>query len=143
MLPTIRYRPTTLRNRQELDLDRWFDGFFDNVGSRFGQGAADLYETEENYALQLDVPGFKDDEVEVTVDRGILTVNASRQRESEDEGRTYHVRERSVERFSRSFNLPASVDADDVDANLEGGVLTVTLPKTPESKPRRIAVKAR
>ncbi|MDX1579714.1 MAG: Hsp20/alpha crystallin family protein [Gemmatimonadota bacterium] len=143
MLPTIRYRPPTTRREATLgfDLDRWFDGMLENMpATRFSPGAADLSETEDAYELALDVPGFADDEVEVTVDRGILTVTAERRAQEEDEGRTYHVRERRYERFARSFNLPASVRADEVDANLEDGVLTVHLPKTPEAKPRRIPV---
>lgn len=140
MLPTIRYRTPTRRNDDSaFDLDRWFDGFFDTPTTR-GGGAADLWETEEAYHLTLDVPGIAEDEIEVTVDRGVLVVTASRDSEVEDEGRTYHIRERRTRRFARSFSLPASIEADNVEAGLDEGVLHVTLPKSAEAKARRIAV---
>lgn len=140
MLPTIRYRAPARRNDETaFDLDRWFDGFFDTPTSR-GGGAADLWETEEAYELMLDVPGFAEADIDVTVDRGVLVVTASRTAETEDEGRTYHMRERRTNRFARSFALPASIVADEVDATLDDGVLHVRLPKSAEAKARRIAV---
>ncbi len=143
MLPTIAYRTPVTRDALDFDLEGLFNGFFGDRANGFGRGAADLYETEDGYALELEVPGFREEDVEVTVDRGVLTVSASRDTESTDEGRTYHVRERRAQRFARSFALPASVNAEEVKADIEAGVLTVRLPKAPEAKPRRIAVKAR
>jgi HSP20 family protein len=147
MLPTIRYRTPVLRDRVDSDFgfERLIDGFFGpalapRVPTR-GAGAANLYETDEQFVLELEVPGFTKEDVEVTVERGVLTVSGSHEEQrSEDEGAKYYVRERSVERFSRGFRLPESVSSEGVVAELESGVLTVRLPKAAEAKPHRVEV---
>lgn len=141
MLPTIIHR-TPLRRRAELDIDRLFHGLFDVDGSTCCAVAADLYETEDGYGIELDVPGLTEADIEVTVDRGVLTITGTRSEEEgeDNEGRTYHVRERRSERFTRSFTLPASIRGDNVAAHLDAGVLTVELPKSPEAKPHKVAV---
>ena len=141
MLPTIIHR-TPLRRRAELDIDRLFQGLFNVDGSTCCAAAADLYETEDGYGIELDVPGLTEADIEVTVDRGVLTITGTRSEEEgeDNEGRTYHVRERRSERFTRSFTLPASIRGDNVAAHLDAGVLTVELPKSPEAKPHKIAV---
>lgn len=107
--------------------------------------AADLYETDDAFVLEMELPGFNLDDIELTMERGVLTVAGSRTVEETEgaEPRTYHLRERSVDRFTRSYALPSSVNSDRIDASFAEGVLTVKLPKAPEAKPRRIEVKAR
>ncbi|WP_419948804.1 Hsp20/alpha crystallin family protein [Candidatus Palauibacter sp.] len=139
MLPTIIHRAPA-RRRAEFDFDRLFHNLFDVDSSSRFQTAADLYETEEGYGLEVEAPGFAEDEIEVTVDRGVLTISGARTSEEGEKGRTYHVRERRNARFTHSFALPASIRGEDVVARLDAGVLTVELPKTPEAKPHRIAV---
>lgn len=106
--------------------------------------AADLFETDEEFVLELELPGLGREDIEVTVEKGILTVSGQRSTETEEERgerHTYHVRERSYDRFSRSFSLPHSVTHEQVDAQFENGMLTVRLPKAAEAKPRRIEVR--
>jgi HSP20 family protein len=102
--------------------------------------AANLYETGEEFVLEMGLPGFDSDSIDVNVERGILTVSGNRTRSEEDDSRTYHVRELSEERFTRSFSFPASVRADDVRAEFHDGMLVVTLPKSAEAKPRRVRI---
>ena len=92
------------------------------------------------WAALLLLCGCFEAEIEITVDRGVLTISGARSEEEEEQGRTYHVRERRNERFTRSFSLPASIRGEDVAAHLDAGVLTVELPKSPEAKPHRVAV---
>lgn len=141
MLPTIIHRAPS-RRRGDFDFDRLFNGLLDLDRSSRSVAAADLYETEEGYGLELELPGFREAEIDVTVDRGVLTISGARSEEEDEKGRTYHVRERRNERFTRSFSLPASIRGEDVEAHLDAGVLTVELPKSPEAKPHRIAVGA-
>lgn len=146
MLPTTTtYRRPTLARWPDFgtDLDRFLEGFLGRAPAWSGRGSADLYETDDEYVLEMELPGFENDEVEVSVERGVLSVSGAHRSEEEDAGRTYHVRERSYERFTRTFTLPQSVNADDVQADLQNGILTVRLPKAAEAKPRRIQVKAR
>ncbi|HKK08143.1 MAG TPA: Hsp20/alpha crystallin family protein [Gemmatimonadota bacterium] len=126
------------------ELSTMLDDFFGRPLSSWSAWtpAADLYETEDAFVLEMELPGFDLDDIELTMERGVLTVTGSRSVE-ETEGRTYHLRERSVDRFTRSYALPRSVSAEDIDASFAEGVLKVTLPKAPEAKPRRIEVKAR
>lgn len=148
MLPTTSYRPgTALRRRSEAGSD--WNRLFDELWSRGINGwttwtpAADLYETGEQFVLEIGLPGFRHDDIEVTVERGILTISGQRPMREDDESYTYHVREHTYDRFSRSFQLPTSVNADDVTAEFENGMLVVRLPKAAEAKPRRIAVSAK
>lgn len=147
MLPTINRGATTARRRPELFGGEW-DRLFDEVLTRplstwsTWTPAADLYETDDEFVLELDMPGFDQDDIEVTVEHGILGVSGQRTMDEKSERYTYHVRERSYERFNRSFSLPRSVNPDQVAAEFRNGMLRVTLPKAAEAKPRRIAVNA-
>lgn len=144
MLPTIISR-TPVRGRSELgfEIDRLFNEMLEPMSRQQAMPAADLYETEEGYQVDLELPGFKEEDVDVTLDQGMLTIDAHRETSEEEERRTFHLRERRAERLTRSFRLPASVRGDDVDASLEDGILHVRLPKTPEARPRRIQVQAK
>lgn len=149
MLPTLSIRPNAVLRRGTdwtSDMSRLFDELF-GFAPRLSTWsawtpAADLYETDDEFVLEIEMPGFNREDIEVTVERGILTVSGQRAGEAQDgERATYHVRERSFERFSRSFSLPQSVDAEHVDAEYRSGILRVRLPKIAEAKPRQISVK--
>lgn len=144
MLPQIRTRPSTAFRRGTdfgSDWNRLMESAFGDVnGWTSWAPAANLYENPDDFVLEMGLPGFDPDSVEVNVERGILTVSGQRARSEEDEGRTYHVRELTHERFSRSFSFPSSVSADDVRADFHGGMLVVTLPKSAEAKPRRVEI---
>lgn len=145
MLPEIRNRPTLRRRGTDLtDWTRIFDSAFGDLnGWTAWAPAANLYETNEEFVLEMGLPGFDSSNIDVNVERGILTVSGQRARSEEEERQTYHLRELTHERFSRSFSFPSSVDSDDVRADFHNGVLTVTLPKSAEAKPRRIEVSAK
>lgn len=103
-------------------------------GSSETLGRTDLSETEEAYELEIDLPGMKPDDVDVQVSDGILTISGERKDEREDKRKGYHLSERTYGAVSRSFRLPDSVAADAIKAGFSDGVLTVTLPKSPEAK---------
>lgn len=144
MLPTTR-TPQGLRRLSDLrhEMDRLFDGMVEGRGSDRSASwtpAANLVETDDAYEVTLELPGFDRSDLEVTVDQGVLTLSGRRTADHEQEGRTYHLRERVTGRFRRAFSLPNSVSADDVSATYEQGVLRVHLPKQPEAKTRKIEV---
>jgi HSP20 family protein len=91
--------------------------------------------------LRADVPGLAEKDVELTVHQDVLTLRGER-KEDAPEGRYVHRQERTPVKFSRSFALPCKVDPDQSTASIKNGVLTVTLAKAAEAKPRQIAVKA-
>lgn len=152
MLPTMRRTRnggTGLRNVSDLryEMDRLFENAFESAlgASNWGRvigwtPATNLVETADAYEVSLDLAGFDRDDIEVTVDQGVLTITGERTEEHEGEERNYHLKERSVGRFSRSFSLPSSVDAESVTANYENGVLRVDLPKQEEARTRKIEV---
>lgn len=146
MLPMIRtYQPGSAIRRGAGVGSDWFrlldDSFSRDVnGWTAWTPAADLYESEDEFILELGLPGFRTEDVDVTVERGVLTVTGQRQAPERDEGRHYHVREHAFDRFARSFALPSSVIADDVTAELHDGMLVVRLPKVAEAKPIRVQI---
>jgi len=149
MLPQIRtYRPAGDIHREAgvgSDWIRLFDQAFnrDLNGRTAWTPAADLYETDDGFVLEMGLPGFRTDSVEVTVERGVLTITGARVADEDADSRHYHVREHTYDRFTRSFALPSSVIADDVTADFENGMLTVKLPKVAEAKPQRVKIAAK
>jgi HSP20 family protein len=106
--------------------------------------AVDVQETDGEFRVTAELPGLAPQDLNVTVQNGVLTISGEK-RTQHDEGKeegNYHVYERRYGRFERSFTLPRTVIADDVRAAFENGVLTITLPKTEEAKPRRIQIQA-
>jgi len=97
-------------------------------------GRADLSETDESYELQLDLPGMKKDDIHVELTDGLLTVSGERSDEREDERKGYYFSERSYGSVRRSFRVPNSVKLEDVKAQFNDGVLTLTMPKTEEAQ---------
>ena len=92
------------------------------------------------FVVEAELPGFRNEDVQVTVERDVLTLTGKRPAEKRD-GYSVHRRERPEMTFARSFTLPARVDAERIEASLRDGVLTVQLPKAAESRPRQIAIK--
>jgi len=103
--------------------------------------AADVRESENEYVLELELPGVDPATLEITVDRGVLTVAGDRAY-APREGERVHLRERLHGRFARSFRLPKGYDEGAIAADAEHGLLRVRLPKAAIPQPRRIAVNA-
>jgi HSP20 family protein len=97
-------------------------------------------ETGESIQVTVDLPGMKAEEFDVEVKEGSLWISGHREEEKEEEGDTYHRRERYIGKFRRIEPLPVSVDQDHVKATYVDGVLTVTLPKVEEAKAKTITV---
>lgn len=102
--------------------------------------AFEVKETKDAYVIKADVPGVKDGDVEVTLTGNRLTISGKREDEKQEKSDAYYVYERSYGHFTRSFTMPAGVDASAVAANLEKGVLTVTIGKKPELQAKKIAI---
>lgn len=100
-----------------------------------------LWDAGANLVLKADLPGVADKDLQIQLTEEVLTLSGQR-RVEHPEGYSAHRQERLPMRFSRSFTLPSRVKADEIAATLKDGVLTITLPKSPESQPRQIAIKA-
>jgi HSP20 family protein len=98
-------------------------------------------ETKDSYVFKADLPGVKEENLDVSLTGNRLTISGQRQEEKKEEGDRHYVYERSFGSFSRSFTLPEGIDVDHVQAELKDGVLNVVVPKKPEVQPKRILVK--
>jgi HSP20 family protein len=119
-----------------------FDPFFDEqrVTKVAFSPAFEVKEREDAFMLQADVPGVKEADLDISVNSNVLTISGSRQSPERKEGETYYLYERAYGSFSRSFTLPDEANTESVEAKLTDGVLTVTIGKKAESKPRKISV---
>jgi len=123
------------------DLLSW-DPFF--AGSRQASAFVPAFEVKENseaFVLKGDLPGVAEADLDIAVHSNVLTVSGSRQSEERKEGESFALYERQYGSFSRSFSLPDTADGDRVEAKLDAGVLTLTIWKRAEAKPRKIALK--
>jgi HSP20 family protein len=100
----------------------------------------DVYEDEHNLVLKLEVPGVEEKDLNVSVENSTLTIQGERKFEKEEKEENFHRIERRYGSFLRTFKLPNTVDAENVEANYEKGILKITLAKRAEAKPRQIKV---
>jgi HSP20 family protein len=130
-------------------LNRFFGGNYVNTdGSSLAPYGVDVREDGDHLTVEAELPGFKKEDVDITLENQTLTITAQRkveqQQPTQQEGRQPHgaylLRERRYTRFQRSFTLPDTVDEQTVNAKLQDGILTITLNKRPETKPRKIQV---
>lgn len=127
-------------------LDRIFEDTvrgLNQPGNLVGGGnwlALDVYEQNDMYIVEADVPGLSPDAIDVTVQKRTLTISGEVIHQERTDDTRELLRERVHGRFSRSITLPDHIDVDRVDAQYQDGVLTLTLPKAEEAKPRQIAI---
>ena len=142
----IRYTPYVLNNLQQ-QVNRVFDEYGDNglrsqevlSGGTFAP-PMDVKEDDDAYTVQMEVPGVKQEDLNLTLQENVVTIRGQKaQRSEEDEGNFRRI-ERSYGAFARSVTLPRPVDGNAVTAKLSDGVLEVRLPKMEEAKPRQIGI---
>ena len=98
-------------------------------------------EDSNNYYLRAELPGIKSDELDIQVTSDGISITGERKIPEEGNGVKYHRREREAGKFSRHISLPGDIDTNAVEASLENGILTITIPKAEVAKPRQITVK--
>ena len=125
-------------------LNRWFGGRESNGGHTgyLAPYAVDVREDADHIYVEAELPGFKKEEVDITLENQTLTIAAERKSEEKKQGEKGELllHERRYSRFLRSFTLPPTVDEQHVQAKLDNGVLTITLNKREETKPRKVQV---
>jgi HSP20 family protein len=153
----IRWNPTReltgwtndLFNMQR-EINRVFDNFFrggvqadESFGLSYWTPAVDIAELENEYVVKVELPGVSKDDVKITLESNVLTIRGEKKQEKEAKDGNYHRVERSYGSFQRSFTLPTTVKNDKIDAVYKDGILTITLPKAEEAKPKQIEVKVK
>lgn len=137
------------RRNRGMSLLEDFDRLFDNVFSgaptfaNTNTPVVDVREEKDRYVLEAELPGMSEKDVDLHVEDNMLTIKSAKEEEKEEKNEEgYLVRERRSRSFSRSFVLPKDVDRDKVEARFKNGLLTLTMPKSAESKARQIQIKA-
>lgn len=105
--------------------------------------ALDMTEKEDRYVLQLELPGISPDDVQITLDDNVLTIQGEKQRSEDSEEKERAYRERRFGKFERNFYLNDDVDSEGIEAEYDQGIMTLTLPKSRKSVPRDIPVRFR
>lgn len=125
-----------------MKLVHW-DPFQDLVGRTFGRApAVDIFEKEDRLVLRAEVPGVPKENLDVSIENGVLTLHGERKQESDIAEGDVHLMERSYGSFTRSFSLPTTVDAAKIAASYKDGVLEITVPKAETAKAKKIDIKA-
>ncbi|UCB45130.1 MAG: Hsp20/alpha crystallin family protein [Spirochaetota bacterium] len=136
----IRYRPRTL---DLFDWDRAFERFLHEPFNGIRTPAVDIREDDNGYKIEVELPGLTEKDIEVKVENNVLSISSKKEEVKEDKDKDYVHKERRSYSFSRSFTLPENVKTDKIDANFKNGLLNISIPKAPESKPKLIEVKVK
>jgi HSP20 family protein len=143
MLNLVPFRSRSLRH-DPFAIDRFFDEpffrFVDESSPREWNPAVEIVETEDEILLTAELPGLEEKDIQINVEENLLSLTGERTLEKKEES-DYVRSERWYGKFSRSFRLPDTADAENIRAELKKGVLTITVPKKEEAKPRQIEVK--
>jgi HSP20 family protein len=145
MLNTVtRWNPAVAYLNRE-PFSRLLNTFFNDlqgeeVSNQGWMPPVDIQETEDAYKLHAELPGLTRDDINITLENNVLRLSGERKFEKEAKKDSYHRIERTYGAFTRAFTLPHQVEADGVQAAFENGVLTITVPKAEQAKPRKISI---
>jgi len=145
-MPIVRWEPFRDMVSAQRDFDRLFrEAFSSHLGNtelstRSWAPPVDIYETEDAIVLKAELPGVDPKDVEVRVEDNTLYLKGERKFQKEVKEQNYHRVERSYGSFARSFSLPNSISSDRVKAEFKDGLLTLTMPKREEAKPKTIKI---
>jgi HSP20 family protein len=145
MLNTVtRWNPAAAFLTRE-PFSRMLDTFFtdlqgEEVSNRGWVPPVDIQETEDGYRLHAELPGLTKEDIDITLENNVLRLSGERKFEKDVKKESFHRIERTYGSFSRAFALPQQVNPEGVQANFENGVLTITVPKAEQAKPRKIAI---
>lgn len=150
-LPSVRKRLETNETRGQNDLVNLLDNIFNDFYS-FSipslqkirgelSPRIDISETDSDYHIDTDLPGIDQKDIDIKLDNNILTIKGKSEDQSETKERNYYIKERYYGSFQRSISLPNNMNADDIDAKFENGVLHIKIPKKEQENTRKIEIK--
>jgi HSP20 family protein len=143
----IRWEPAREMMTLRDAMDRLFDDAFTRP-LRLNDGyltvpAVDMFQTDNEIVVKAAIPGVKADDVQINVTGEVLTIKGETREKEDVKEKAYHLREQRWGSFERTIALPADVVADKAKAEFENGILTITLPKAEEARPKTISIKAK
>lgn len=139
-----RWNPTPAYLARE-PFARLFETFFndaqsEDVSNRSWIPPVDIQEAADGYKLQVELPGLTKEDIQITLENNVLRLSGERKFEKDAKKESYHRIERTYGAFTRSFALPQQVNGESIQAAFENGVLTISVPKAEQAKPRTIAI---
>lgn len=137
-----RYEPWSLLNQLQKELERSQEGKTSESSVAEWAPAVDIKEEVDKFVIHADIPGVKPEDIEISMEAGVLTVKGQKESEAKTEKEGYKRVERSYGSFYRRFSLPDSADGDAINAKSKYGVLEIIIPKREAVKPKRIDVKS-
>ncbi|MEJ2544857.1 MAG: Hsp20/alpha crystallin family protein [Calditrichaceae bacterium] len=144
----VKWAPRRVDNIWNTGIDRWFDNFL-NSDSRLSDDVTTVYpvvnieETENEYLISAELPGMEKKDIHISLENNVLAISGEKKSESKSDEKNYHRFERTYGKFYRSFELPHSINQDNIDAGYKNGILNISLPKAEEAKPKQIEVKVK
>ena len=141
MTKVVRWTPMNSVNLFN-EFDRLFERPYPRTVAHEWNIPLDVAEKEDAYLVTAAVPGITPDDMEITLEDGVLTLKGEIKRDEEVEEAKYHVRERRYGSFNRSIRFPMAVNGDAVEASYNNGVLSLNIPKSEAVKPKRISINA-
>jgi HSP20 family protein len=141
-MAVVRWDPTRELASMEVDrLNRMFSSFFEPL-NRSWTPAVDIFESGDQVVLKAELPDMKREDITITFENATLTISGERKLDETVKREHYQRLERFYGQFSRSFTLPATIDASRISASYKDGVLTIRMPQREEAKPKQIEVAA-
>ena len=131
----------TLRDEMEDMFGRFWGDPREGVWTGELAAPVDVAETDNAFEVRMDVPAMEAKDFDIDVNGNVVTIRGERKEEKQEKGKTWHRIERRSGRFARTMTLPCNVNANEVAAEYTGGVLTVTLPKAEDARPKKVTVK--
>jgi HSP20 family protein len=138
-MTVVRYEPWSLLTRLRRELDQSFDTVARDASFT---PPVDIHEEANQFVVRADLPGVKPADIEITAEKGVLSLRGARNFEQKNDDGHYSRVERVSGKFVRTFSLPENVRTDEIKAQFKDGVLELTIPKVAKVEPRRIEVQA-
>ena len=145
----VRFNPNHHLTDVRSNLDNLFHNFFDQGMGRWPENslsvvpAVNLEETEDSFKLSAELPGIAKEDISISLENNVLCIKGEKKSETEEDNESFHRTERSYGKFQRAFELPGIVDRNKIEANYKDGVLSVSVPKAEEAKPKQIEIKVK
>lgn len=141
----VRYEPWSMLSQLRNEMDRMFESQAEGeetsaIATADWVPAVDIKETEDAFEITVDIPGVDPKDIDVHMEKGMLTIKGERESEKKEEKEGYKRVERKWGSFYRRFSLPDSADAEKISAKCNNGVLDITIPKQEKVQPRKISV---
>ncbi|HHZ88968.1 TPA: Hsp20/alpha crystallin family protein [Candidatus Poribacteria bacterium] len=135
------YKPFSAFSLFDNELNNFFNQLSNHRSDTKWIPAVDVIEADDHFELRAEIPGVSQEDVKIAIEDNVLTISGEKNVETKDEDYNCHRIERSSGKFERSFQLPKTVETDKTQADYKAGILTISLPKVEETKPKEIEIK--